>query len=409
MRRTTAVRCFVGATAAASFSMTTQWMQPVLIRYFVVERGMGEAAAGLLLTVELIAIALVSGVIAHYFVRKYVRAMALAGAIVSVVASLATLFVSGYWTLIILRVIVGIGAGATSIISNVVAANFRDPDKTYAQMTFGNLAFGSLIVAAYAPLREVMPAASPYAVLFVATAVLAVLTAVVPRLEEFDRFDAEPLPQDATHALRGTPRVRTVLLSTVGVIVLVSSGIAWSLYGLIGRQSGLPDAAVDSAIALSISSSAVGLILPAVVGTTLTRVAPFCVGIVLMAASIVTLMSHPAEMAFRVAVCVNVASLYFVTPYLLGAAASVDGGGKAAAYIGSTIFFGNAVSPLLAGMLISRFNTEIIGWLVVGLFAVAAGLFIHADRLGKPRESGALPGQDGAPLRKENAVGSGLR
>jgi len=401
MRRTTAVRCFVGATAAASFSMTTQWMQPVLLRYFVVARGIGEAAAGLLLTVELIAIALVSGVIAHYFVRKHVRTMALTGAAVSVVASLATLFVSGYWMLITLRVIVGLGAGATSIISNVVAANFRDPDKTYAQMTFGNLAFGSLIVAAYAPLKELVPAASPYAVLFIAAAVLAVLTAVVPRLPEFDRFDAEPSPQGAAHALRGTPRVRTVLLSTVGVIILVSSGIAWSLYGLIGRESGLSDAAVDSAIALSIFSSAVGLILPALVGTTLTRVVPFCAGVVLMAASIATLMSHPAATAFRVAVCVNVASLYFVTPYLLGAAAAVDGGGRAAAYIGSTIFFGNAVSPLLAGLLIGRFNTDTIGWLVVGLFAIAAGLFIHADRLGRPRENGVLLAQEGGPLRKE--------
>jgi predicted MFS family arabinose efflux permease len=313
--------------------------------------------------------------------RSRGQLLALVGVTVGVLASFASLFVHGYWALVATRVVAGVGLGATIMISNVIVANFPDPAKVYAQIGCTNLLLGSALVAAYPLTVSLSSAATPYTTLAFALLILIPLMAVLPRLARFDRAaDAEASP--SVHA-DGTGRalgLNTFLLTAATFIVITSSGIVWGFYGLIGQQSGLSAAGVDSAIAVSIFTAFIGTSLPAVVGSSFGRIGPFCIALVLMTAAIGALTSHPTPMEFRVAVCVNVAAIYFILPYMSATAVALDISGRSATYVSSAFFFGSAASPFLGGILVTAAGFEFIGKLTLGLSVVVAAVFVYVDR-----------------------------
>jgi MFS family permease len=372
-------RCFIAASAGSCAATATMWMQPMLIRYLVVDKGLNEAISGLLLTAEMGATALGSLALARLVARKHAQIVALSGMTLALFASFVTLYLNNYSALLVARSVVGLGCGATILINNIVAANFPDPEKAYARMGCVNLLFGYLLVTLFAHIGSFWSTATPYSVLLLAFLLLLPLMAILPKFREFD-IAGEARAIGDSQTLGRTVGIHTLLLSAVTFAIVVSSGMLWSLYGLIGDRSHLSTAVVNSAIEASIFTGFVGMILCAVVGSSLGRIGPFCLSLLLMTGAIVTLTSHPSAVAFEVAVCVNVATIYFIIPYLSGAAVAVDGSGRAASYVASAFFIGNSASPFIAGALLTTQGIEFIGRLIVVLAIGSAVIYIYVVR-----------------------------
>jgi predicted MFS family arabinose efflux permease len=392
-------RCFIAAAAGTCAASATSWMQPVLMHDLVAQRGMGEIEAGGVLTTEGLAMGFASMFIAHFVTRGRAQAFAIGGMLLSILASAVSLVVASDLLLFVSRFGVGIGLGATIMVSNIVAANFADPDKTYARVGLINLAFGALAITAYSQLLKLYPAATPYLFLMLTFICFLPLMALLPKLDLFDHAGTQLASQGV--GMSASMKKRASLLSVITFIVAIVSGIIWALYALIGEQAGLSLQQINDAIALSIFTGFAGMLLPAVIGSRAGRTVPFIFGLATLTVAIIVLASHPSAYWYRVAVCANVAAIYFILPYLSGAAARIDGGGNAAAYVSGAFFFANSAAPLLAGTLIATVGIGFLAILIVAITAVAASIFVYVERLSD--EADRVRGSSAVPAPSEEA------
>lgn len=358
-------------------------MQPLLMSYLVLQRGMKPPAAGFLLTAEMGAAALASVAVARLVQRSHAQAVALWGVALAVVASLITLYLDRYGALLVARIAVGLTTGMTIMVANVVAANFADPDRYFAQIACSNLAFGIVIVG-LAPHM-----ASPYGAIFLALLLLVPLMMLMPKFSVPRRTGnaRQALQEKSSPQAGGT---YTLLLVGITFIINVSSGTLWGLYGLIGERSALSSEVVNSAITISVGAGAVGAASAAIVGSRFGRVGPFCLALFLMAAAILVLTSHPSAAAFRVAVCANVAAIYVILPYLGGMAIALEPHGKAATYVSSAFFGAMAMSPFIGGMLVSTVALESVCRVILVLSLGSAIIYIYIARAVAARPSAQI-------------------
>lgn len=376
------IGCFCVANA-------TWWMQPVLIEQFVGTRGLGAAGAGLIVSGEMIALAVTSFVLAKTLKGGRFLTLGAAGTLLAVAASFVSLWVSSYPALLIARVIVGIGEGFPFMVANTALACFPDRDRAFAQMGFVNVLFGVALVGLAPMVSAHSSTPSALTALLISLCVLVPLVFVMPSSQSLVSEEPMPSGSAAQAALKSEVRLRIGLLSFATFTVALASGIMWCFYGLIGSQTGLSAATVNSAIATSIFTAFIGTSLAAVIGNAFGRLIPVSIALTLMTAAIVALSLHPGPWTFRIGTCVNVAALYFLIPYLFAAGSVQDASGRGATFVGSAFLMTGAVSPYIGGLLVESIGTEIVGGLVVLTSIIAWLAFAYVDRRSQPARAPA--------------------
>jgi predicted MFS family arabinose efflux permease len=212
--------------------------------------------------------------------------------------------------------------------------------------------------------------------------VFAALMALVPHAE---------MVEAAVKPSAGTPRLGRRAFWRIGAIaastfaVGLCSGIIWVYYSVIGDRAGLPAGAVEAAIGLSIFAAGVGAGLATVVEGRFGRTLPLTVMLVAIAVSVLVLSRQPSALAFRVASCTQMASIYFLFPYFLGAGAAEDSSGAGSAYVGSAFFLSGALSPFIGGVLSESVGIAAVGTGVTVVSAVVAVAFIVLGRTAAAR------------------------
>ncbi|EJL30784.1 arabinose efflux permease family protein [Caulobacter sp. AP07] len=390
--RLTHLRCFIAAATGTCIASSTSWMQPLIFQYLASDKHLHEATAGLMLTVEMGAMATGAMLAARFVPRVLAQRSAIIGLVLAAVGSLATIYADQIWLLFVSRLLVGLGFGSTVMISNIVAANFKDPDKALAQFGVMNLVFGGILVGLYPLVGHLIPAATPFTMIFGVILVLGPVLLILPPMASFDRAAEMSVPH-AHETTRRAAKFNTLLLILVTAIVVLASGAVWGLYAVIGEQIGMAPAVVNAAISFAIFSSIVGVAAPALFGNRFGRSAPFTLAMVAIAGAIYVLTSHPSELMFRVAVCINISAIYFMMPYLSGAAIVLDGGGKAAGYVSSAFFYATALGPFVGGLALSTVGLGIIGEIMVVLTMLVIGIFIYVDRSTKIHLAQPLPAE----------------
>ncbi len=378
-------RGLIAATASACIANTAWWMQPIIMNYLTSLPGFSESKAGILIAIEMGVMALAAAGVARFLMSWRLLTLALLGIAIAVGGSVVSLLSTGFIALALARGTVGVGMGALLTVSNTVAAAFPDPDKTFGRIGVINILFGAVIVAMIPVVSTLVPGASPYLTILMATLLLALPTALLPR-------DAAPSSMTTTFsASGGAPSPKPVSLNIVLLVLSVlmvgtASGAVWVFYVLIGQQVGLSMAAIDHAISLSIMGGIAAAGLAAIIGGRFGRIIPASISVSLVAVAVLVLASHPSSLQFRVAVCVNVGALYFLMPYLFGSASAQDETGRGAAYTGSAFFFTGAIGPAVASLLEATVGIKSIGILAVIAALMTIAVIIRVERA--PKTSG---------------------
>ncbi|WP_035036310.1 MFS transporter [Caulobacter sp. AP07] len=378
------MRRFAAAAAGACAANATWWMQPILIGYLITNASLSAPLAGLLVSAEMAALAATSALIVRFAPHWEFRKTGLLGMGLAIIASIATLGLHQFVPLLIARCLAGAGVGAALVVSNRVVAGFDDPDKAFARINVVNLIFGALIVG-LAPLLHGVSVTDPYAAILLALLALSVAMALLPKLRP-----PAANPEQAVGAPVGPLVVGPALVALMAItlIVGISSGTLWAFYGIIGGQAGLSVAQVDGAISLAIVAAIAGSAIGGLIGVRFGRLAPVLAALAIMTIGISMLASHPSAAGFRVATCANLAALYFVLPYVFGAAAALDTSGRGVSYVGGIFYFTGAVSPVLGGYLERVAGIEVVGAAVFVGSAIASLLFVYVQRLAKTAVAG---------------------
>lgn len=183
------------------------------------------------------------------------------------------------------------------------------------------------------------------------------------------------LPDDRMAVLR-------LAVAAAGATLLIglASGTIWAFYAIIGEKAGLSVTQVDSAISTAVFAALGGAGLSALIDGRFGRLLPCFAALLTMAAAVFALSAGPGPMTFRVATCVNIASIYFLMPYLFGAAAAQDATGRGPAYAGSAFYFTGVISPALGGFLAATVGMEVVGAGVIAVALTAAAIMVRIER-----------------------------
>lgn len=378
---------FAAAAAATCAANATWWMQPLLMHELAVERGLQEFYAGIIISVEMAALALTTVVAARLLAGFRLRALALAGIGLALVAGLVSPFADNLPLILVLRALCGVGAGLALTTSNIIAARFPDPDKAFARMSLCSIFFGVVLVGSTPILQSRFGVDSIFWIMSLGFALLLPIVFALPSNLTLDS------PQPAAMEIRRAHRRRIFWLAGVTFATGCASGIMWVFYFLIGQEAGLSAAGVDTAISIAILAAICSTGLASLIGSQFGRLAPMGGGLLLLGASIFALSNHPGPLLFQAATMGNVAAIYFLTPYLFGAAADADSTGRGAVYVGGAFFLTGAVGPALGGFIAEHLGMAPLGIISIVLAVGTFLLFVAMERASaRASERVILPG-----------------
>jgi hypothetical protein len=324
---------------------------PVMVGGLIDEFALTPRQAGLVYAAEMagIGLATLAGV---FVVQQWNRRRLLIGGVLlllvaylSSATAVGTLAASTlFGTLVAVWLIGGLGSGTATATMKAAVAGTRDPDRVFALYSVLMLVFGALAVPSLTQLRL------QHGLLYVylAMASLTVLLLTVSRLWP----TRSPTPARSGVLPVGSPPAAAVsAIAALGCYFLGYSGV-WPYAERIAIAAGLTASEAGRSVGLGLAAGGIGAALTAAISTRWGRFLPLALGLPLAVVGL-WLMSSGEPGAYRGGVMLFVGSSFFSFPFVLGALAALDPGGRVimAGLVGQSICM--AAAPALAAQVAS--------------------------------------------------------
>lgn len=370
----------IGATACQVIGGLVPQMSPFVVAGLIDGLALSERDAGIVASVELLALAVSAILIAPVLPRLSYRRAGMSALVLTVAAQAASIVSDGWTSLVLLRGAAGIGEGALYAMSlSLVASHCCNPVKTFGLFqlvwAIGSVVLfgiGGEVTAAYGH-RGI------FALLAGLTLGLSPFLLLIP--------DLRALKQTATRTPPSVPLLGSLLFAAIVLYVAVSAGL-FAFSGPMGERIGLDTAAVGYILTLSTVVGLAGAGAATALNVRWGRAVPisaFCLGYVVVAL-VLCLWTNP--LAYSVAVILSAVLYYFSLPYLFGLAAALDQSGRWAAAAGSAYLLGFAAGPVFTGAVIAASGYASLATVCVTMTIVAWALAVsivarafHGDRL----------------------------
>jgi predicted MFS family arabinose efflux permease len=377
----------VGVIAAQVIGGLFAQMSPFVIAGLMDGLSLSERDAGIVTSVELLALAFTAISIAPVLPRFSYRRVCIAAVGLTLLAQGASIIAGGWTALILLRTLAGVGEGALYAMSlSIVASQCRNPEKVFGffQLVW---ALGSVpLFSIGGELTAAFAHRGVFALLGGVTLALAPLLLLVPDTRPFKEEEA------ALDAETISPLVGTLLLAAILLFVAVSAAL-YAFSAPLGERAGMETTAVGYTLTIASFVGLIGAAAATALNVRLGRAIPisaFCLGYALIA---LVLCLWQNSTAYVIALVGSVILYYFSMPYLFGLAAAIDRSGCWAAAAGSAYLLGFAAGPVLGGVVIAASGYTSLGAVCVAMTAVAwilAMIVISRGRL-EARTTDLLP------------------
>jgi MFS family permease len=368
-------RVVAAVVAAGTAGVLGNGVMPLLVGALVDGRGLSEAAAGTLLTIELAAAGIASLALARHLRRASRFRWGLLGALLGAIGHAASAGVTGYEGLAVARALAGLGEGTCLAVSAAAIAGVRDPERLFATAALVEGLLIGLLLVVLPPVITSWGAAGAFASLALLSAAAIPFMRWLPpgRLEMHDTADTR-----ASHLLLATATLSAMFLMSI-------TGMAiWALSERIGVRVGLDANTIGLVLGGSTIGGLLGAGAAAWLGTSRGRAGPLLGGIAISTVSMFFIAMAALPLTYVAHQIIWGIAFLFTTPYILGVAAALDPGGRWAAAATGVSSAGTALGPLLGGLLAAS-----AGWLAgaVALCGAAAVLLMLPvlPRLGRLR------------------------
>lgn len=328
----------LGAYTAANLSWFTQ---PFQFTVFSEHSGFGSVATGWILSSEIGLAALVSMAMGYFSHAQTSRRALAAGTLLCVIGSIATVLTASFATILLSRMVAGVGEGLLIADVNRAVARLDDPEKRYGQINgLMNLAGFVLIMSMPLVLGTVPIERGIFAFLAAATLICLGAVACYPAVVPAGAAVAAPL---GIGGWRGWAVFAAVLLTSAGVSSF------YPVTESLGRAAGISEKALDSALSMAYIGAIIGSYEGAWLDARLgRRGGALLVGFGLSCA--VTLLVH-AHNGWEFGTGMFLFGLFWFHGFVtcLGLAANVDPSGGCAAACGGAFLLGGGIGPVLGG------------------------------------------------------------
>lgn len=375
---------FSAFAAVSGVGLISYAALPILVGTTMTSLELNEASVGLLYTLEFLAAAVSSLIIAPKIGKINRKNMALMGAFIVILGNLASAWWCSSEFLFVIRPLTGIGAGLALACGNATIANAKHPARIAGMM---NVLFALmlLLLMLFLPLLS-GPWGLPGVYLGLA-AVIFIFTALLSQM-----------PQRAISCGLASSSQKTsnsVIFSTAGVAIFavffmftLRDSMAWSFAERIGIELGYSTAEVGGLLSLQAFTGLLGPVIATLIGFKLGVRLPLLFGLVFAGLTTYAIfLSVDAPYLFETAVLCWTAGYFFTISYLTAYAATLDLDGRIVAASGSALVLGVAVGPAFSGYLITYGGYVLGAWATLALvFAMIIAVMVSLKWAQVPNE-----------------------
>jgi len=364
----------IGATAAQVIGGLVTVTLPFVVGGLMAGIPLSERDAGFVTSVELLALALTAIAIVPLLARFSFRTVTVVAVAVTLLAQGASVFAVSLSSITVLRGIAGIGEGALYAVSlSLIAARAINPDKVYGYFQVAWALGGVPIFAFGGQLTTAFAQRGIFALMEVATLVLAPLLLLIPG----DRAGSgnEPTAKEA----RTSPVLGVLTLAAIGLYLVVSAGI-YAFTTPLGERAGVGTDAIGYTLTVGTVIGVGGAAAATALNVRWGRMIPISGFFVAFTLDVLALCFWRDSIVFIVALVAATVIFYFSVPYMFGLAAALDRSGRWAAAAGSAYLLGYAAGPAAGGIVIAGSGYAGLGVASVVVTAVAFALSVIVCR-----------------------------
>lgn len=365
-------RTFVAICAAFLMGYFPTFVSPWVVGTLVSETGLTVSKAGYLLSIEFLGIAIAGIAIGPFLGKFSLRHLAIAGASVSLLSHLVSIFIDSYSLLSAFRFIAGSGAGIAIAVSGAAVTGTPNPERT----------FSYLLIAMGVGSGLTQYAAGYMSELYGYQGILALLAAIVFLGILVLPFMPKRIEIQTTNSTTRLPMLRTgttVLLATI-CFTAVQMG-AWTFLERLGNSLDLSVYQLANILGIGSFVCLTGGIAAAWLNVRYGRATPIAIGLTINSIAILVLYTVPGFSTFVGGFLVFNTMWYFCMPYILGIASMLDPQGRWAAIVSSGSLLGVALGPASFGKSLDLWGIGSIGWGGFTFSMIALGILLIVIRI----------------------------
>lgn len=348
-----------GGSAAFNIAMLGWWAQPETISALMQGLQFSESTAGMVISVELLAVAFASFAFSVKVSQVPIRRYAYIAVVGAIVLHFISMFIPDLMWLLCVRLGAGLCEGFLLAVATASVAATPDPDRSYGILNTSNVIYCGLFLALAPLLTEPFQHVGIFGALLIACLLLLPLIGKLPA-----RIAVQTPPADLNK------RVSAILLIVAMIIWGTVVAVPWAFLVSLGERTALNGHQIGLVAAFSGFGGFLGGILSAKVGRRIDRRILIFMGMLANMMTGLWLTHTNNSVAYIFAAPMFIGCLYFIYPYFLGLAADIDPKGGCPAAIGATFIMTGGTGPLFGGYLVESAGLEAVGWaIVVGCMA----------------------------------------
>jgi len=330
--------------------------------------GLSESKAGFLGTAEFLAIMLSSIMVSPFVSRAPRRTLAFLGLVLALAGNILCVYQdqATYNSLLVFRIIAGIGCGMTLAVGNATVSNSKDPERMAAQMAVLFVTLMAITMLVFSWASE----AWGYKGMYGALAICMLL--VSPLLLKLPQYAIEQLPSDEhPHAHQRLLSMTSLLVLSAMFLFAMRDMSGWAFVERIGLDVGYTAGEIGFLLSIQSLVGISGPFIAAVIGARFGLKIPITIGIIGsgLVYSLMLLMTS-SQLAYTVTAMFISGTYFYTLAYLTALAAELDSKGRIAAASGGFLSAGMACGPLVGGYLIEQFGYSGTSWFILGMAAL---------------------------------------
>ncbi len=346
-------------------------IMPIVPGVLMAELGFSKEAATGVIAAEVGGGALASVFAMFWIGRLNWRHVSLMAIGVVVLGNIASLYITDASALTILRFLVGfLGQGAAFAVGIAMIGSTSDPDKNFGFVIAAQVAFGVISLLSLQRLVNAFDSVGGLYLPLAAVAALGLL--LISKLPS--GFAAKP----EHHAEQPGG---SLLLPIIGLIVMLiwccGLGAMWNFVALIGVANGLEPVMAQQALAISSAVAIVGAFsAAAIAGRGINRMVPVIVALLVQAVMAWFLQSQTSWIQLAIQASIFQVFWNMTGPFIMGAIASADSGGKVAVLIPAAQTAGFSVGPMIAVAFMTEGSLIAANYTTIACCLIALVVFV---------------------------------
>jgi predicted MFS family arabinose efflux permease len=353
-------------------------VQPAVVEGFVKYLGFDAVSAGYAASVEVWGIALSSILLPLFAKRVNWRTVIVWSILLMALGNAASAFTAEHGVFLVLRLLVGIGAGGLISLSFAAVGLTANPDRNFGYMIMWVMIYGALGL-------WLVPSAFAIGGMKLLLFFFAAFPLLVLPFVRFLPRGGESAPHTDANAIElPTPAKASALLAML--LYFVAQGIVWAYLFLIGTDDGLSEQQVANALTLSQFMGVLGAWTFGAFAARISRSRALTVSVLGGSLCLLFLTAHTTFAVFALVVCIYNFFWNVAQPALLSAMAVFDRRGRMVLAATAMQMVGLAAGPALAAwvMTSSAYSTVIgagVALFVASWFLIYFPVRRHASLL----------------------------